>query len=277
MEDIHMNGETASVSEGARQGEDGQARQRSTISFPYVDIGAAFDLVNAIHSHVGLGECDEDQLAAWTNQSAKSSGFREQVRAARMAALVESASGKFRLTPLGRLIVDPNRAPEGKAGAFLNVPLFGAVFEKYRGGDLPPPAALERDIVGLGVSEKQKDRARQVLEKSADQAGFFEHGKNRLVMPAIAIGPTTLQPGHSEPQQREAPNPKGAGGDGGDEFGLDPLLIALLKKVPPPDKSWPGPARVRWFRTFAMNVSQIYDGDGDPVEMKIELEKEAAN
>ena len=31
-------------------------------------------------------------------------------------------------------------------------------------------------------------------------------------------------------------------------------------------------------RTFAMNVSQIYDGDGDPVEMKIELEKsEAAN
>jgi hypothetical protein len=26
-----------------------------------------------------------------------------------------------------------------------------------------------------------------------------------------------------------------------------------------------------------MNVSQIYDGDGDPVEMKIELEKEAAN
>jgi hypothetical protein len=29
---------------------------------------------------------------------------------------------------------------------------------------------------------------------------------------------------------------------------------------------------VRWFRTFAMNVSQIYDGDGEPVEMKIDLE-----
>jgi hypothetical protein len=58
---------------------------------------------------------------------------------------------------------------------------------------------------------------------------------------------------------------------------LDPLLIALLKKVPQADKGWPGPARVRWFRTFAMNVSQIYDGDGDPVEMKIELEKVAAN
>jgi hypothetical protein len=35
--------------------------------------------------------------------------------------------------------------------------------------------------------------------------------------------------------------------------------------------------RKRWFRTFAMDVSQIYDGDGEPVEMKIDLDKEAAN
>jgi len=35
--------------------------------------------------------------------------------------------------------------------------------------------------------------------------------------------------------------------------------------------------RVRWFPTFAMNVSQIYDGDAmEPVELKIDLE-EAAN
>jgi hypothetical protein len=42
---------------------------------------------------------------------------------------------------------------------------------------------------------------------------------------------------------------------------------------------WSAPTRLRWFRTFAMNVSQIYDADDDdPVEMKIELEtKEAAN
>lgn len=58
----------------------------------------------------------------------------------------------------------------------------------------------------------------------------------------------------------------------GTELGLDALLVALLKKIPSPDKGWPGPSRVRWFRTFAMNVSQIYDDDGDPVEMKIELE-----
>jgi len=61
------------------------------------------------------------------------------------------------------------------------------------------------------------------------------------------------------------------------ELNLDPLLIALLKKIPEAEKGWPGPNRVRWFRTFAMNVSQIYDADSEPVEMKIDPEKEAAN
>jgi hypothetical protein len=64
----------------------------------------------------------------------------------------------------------------------------------------------------------------------------------------------------------------GGGGDGGgvDDLGLDPLLIALLKNIPPTEKGWPAAQRVRWFRTFAMNVSQIYDEYGEPVEMKIE-------
>jgi len=34
---------------------------------------------------------------------------------------------------------------------------------------------------------------------------------------------------------------------------------------------------VRWFHTFAMNVSQIYDGDNQAAEMKIEPENEAAS
>ncbi|MVT65751.1 hypothetical protein GPL21_11595 [Bradyrhizobium pachyrhizi] len=56
---------------------------------------------------------------------------------------------------------------------------------------------------------------------------------------------------------------------------LDPLLLALLKKIPDPEKGWPAAQRVRWFKIFAMNVSQIYDGDDEPVEMKIEQDKAA--
>src|SRR5258708_1324737 len=182
-----MSGDPVSVTPVSKHPEDGQVRQRSTISFPYTDLGTGIELAIAIHSHVGLGDCGEDQMAAWTDQSPKSSAFREQIRVARMGNLLEIDGGKYKLAELGRAIVDPNQAREAKARAFLNVPLFGAVFEKYRGGVLPPAAALERDMVGLGVSGKQKDRARQVFEKSAEQAGYFEHGKNRLVMPAIAV------------------------------------------------------------------------------------------
>jgi hypothetical protein len=50
------------------------------------------------------------------------------------------------------------------------------------------------------------------------------------------------------------------------------FLITLPKKIPDAEKGWPAPNRVRWFRTFAMNVSQIYDGYGEPVELDIEIE-----
>ncbi|MDE2474848.1 MAG: hypothetical protein KGO48_07365 [Alphaproteobacteria bacterium] len=52
-------------------------------------------------------------------------------------------------------------------------------------------------------------------------------------------------------------------------------IVELLKKIPPTEKGWEPAKRVRWFKTFAMIVSQIYDGDGEPVELKIELESAA--
>ena len=84
-------------------------------------------------------------------------------------------------------------------------------------------------------------------------------------MPAVALRKTPP----ADPAQKK-------GGGGGDDelgsLGLDPLLTALLKKIPL-SGDWPAAQRVRWFRTFAMNVSQIYDGENEPVEMKIDLDK----
>jgi hypothetical protein len=134
------------------------------------------------------------------------------------------------------------------------------------------PATRGRNRPVPPFAEKQKEKARQVFERSAEQAGFFEHGKNRLVMPAVAI--------HATQPVDPVVEKNGGGGNGGDdglgEIGLDPLLVELLKKIPTSGE-WPAAQRVRWFRTFAMNVSQIYDEDDKPVELKIELDKEAAN
>lgn len=246
-----------------------QGRQRSKVAFPYTDLSSALEVASAIHDKVGNGDCSLQQLSAWMDQSIKSSGFRVQIAAARLFGVIESdGTDSYRLTPLGRQIVDPENARKAKATAFLNVPLFQLLYDNHREGILPPAAALEREIAGLGVAEKQKDRARQVFERSAEQAGFFEHGKNRLVMPAIKGVVVEKEP---------LPSGGGGGGGGaggsGETLSLDPLLIALLKKIPATGTDWPGPNRVRWFRTFAMNVSQIYDGDGIPVELTIDLEK----
>jgi hypothetical protein len=273
-----MEGENVS-SIGANPKAEKQTRQRSTIAFPYTDLDSCVAMANAIHDHVGLGDCDDSQLAAWTNQSPKSSGFRIQMYAARGFGLLSGEGGRHKLTELGRAIVDPNQVREAKAKAFLAVPLFKAIFENFKGGVIPPASALEREIVSLGVSEKQKDRARQVLERSAEEAGFFEHGRNRLVMPGVPVREDKPQ---SEKKDEDGGNDNGGSGGGGGggrgaDLNLDPLLIELLKKIPPAKESWPAAQRVRWFRTFAMNVSQIYDDDATPVELDIKAIKEAAH
>lgn len=245
-------------------------RQRSTIGFPYMDLKQASQLAEAIYENVGLGECEDDQLAAWTKQSSKSSSFRVQIYTARMFGLLSGEGSRNRLTDLGRMIVDPSQARQAKATAFLNVPLYKAVFDKFKGGVLPPSSALEREMANLGVAEKQKDRARLAFERSAEQAGFFEHGRNRLIMPGIqtALSQPTLEADGAE----EAAG-KDNFGDSRVSFELDPLLLAMLEKIPPKEDGWPKEKRVRWFKTFAMNVSQVYDEEDDPVDIDIALAK----
>lgn len=271
-----MSGDKASSAKVSKATSDAQARQRSSISFPYVDLGAGADLAIAIHSHVGHGSCSEDQLAAWTDQSSKSSGFREQIRVAKMAGLIEEHGDELRLADLGRLAADPDQARAARARAFLTVPLFKAVYDKYRGSILPPAAALERDMVGLGVSEKQKDRARQVMERSAEFAGFFESGRNKLVMPAnvsAGTGAGREQPRDPSSGAANGSSSKGSGAGSGAGSGGgpdDPLINALIQKLPTAGP-WPVADRVNWLKMLAMAFQMSYGQDAD-----IEI-KEAAN
>lgn len=112
-----------------------------------------------------------------------------RISTALLFGLIESdrGSGGAKLTSLGQMIVDTSREREGKAKAFLNVPLYSKLDDVYRGDVLPPTAALEREIAALGVAQKQTDRARQAFERSATAAGFFEAVRDRLV--AHVAGP----------------------------------------------------------------------------------------
>jgi hypothetical protein len=250
-----MDGQKEAVANAATKST-GPARQRSTIGFPYTDLKSAIELADAIHDHAGLGDCDDDQLAAWTKQSSKSSTFRVQVYAARTFSVLEGDGSKHRLSELGRAVVDPKQAREAKARAFLAVPLYKAVYEKYRGGVLPPAAALSRDMVVLGVSEKQKDRARLIFERSAEEAGFFEHGKQRLVMPGVAS-----QPDGPRANEYEKPESGNGGGGNGLPPGIDPIILGLLARLPKAGEVWPEAQRDLWVELLKGSFKLIYKNE----------------
>jgi hypothetical protein len=256
---------------------EGKKQQRSSIAFPYMDLDEAFALAGAIHRNVGTGECSADQLAAWIKQSPASSAFRLRLSTSRLFGVIEfERPDAIRLSEIGRLIVDTKREREARARAFLTVPLYMAVFEKFKSGVIPPTAALERELVALGVASTLKERARTVLERSAEQAGFFEHGRDRLVMPGFVAAPSHNKETKADVLP-ETPSGGGSGRGGTPGLDLDPLLLALLQKIPSKEEGWPAAKRVRWFKAFAMNVSQVFDEDQDePVELKIEVSEDSS-
>ena len=138
------------------------------------------------------------------------------------------------------------------------------MYDQYQGYALPPPAAIERQMEQLGVPPKQKERARQTFTKSAIYAGYIDQQTGRFVRPASAAPPP---PDVDDENTKKRHN--GGGGDGSG-LNLDPLLLALLRMIPTTESGWPKEQRVRWFRTFAMNVSQVYDKPEEAVDLKID-------
>ena len=139
-------------------------RFRSEIEFPYADLESAVEIAQTIHSKAG-SSCETDELAAWMGQTATGGTFRTRLGAARMFGLIETGQGRVTLTQPGRDVLDSSGNERvARVAAFLNVELFRAMYDQYKGNALPPPPAIERQMEQLGVSPKQKERARQRLD-----------------------------------------------------------------------------------------------------------------
>ena len=158
---------------------------RSTIGFPYTPLKDAELIAKQLHDEYG-GKASPEQLAASLSASAKSGAFRIKIATARSFGAISVSRESLNLTPLGRRLIDPQTAAAARVEAFMTVPLFAALTEQYKGVMLPPDAGLERKIHDLGVSSRQTAKARQAFQRSAELAGFFKHGKQRLVPPANA-------------------------------------------------------------------------------------------
>jgi hypothetical protein len=253
-----MNGENVT---SAPEDEKSTGKDRSTIEFPYADLDTSFDVVRGIHN-AGGSSCESEQLAAQLKLEAKGGGFRLKINAARIFGLITYERGG-RIS-LSRQAIDPQYERAAKVKAFLTVPLFQKVYDEFKGRPLPPRAALERTLVNFGVAEKVKDRARQILDRSAKQAAFFEAASDRLVKPRVD---DQYENGFDSDQQSEqSERTKNGGGDGGGggrgrDLELHPFIEGLLKTLPAPDTLWTMTGRLKWLQAANNIFGLIYTVD----------------
>jgi hypothetical protein len=233
-------------------------RIQSEIEFPYSDLETAVDLARALHKNAG-STCEDAELAAWLDQSVNGGTYRARRSAARMFGLIEIAQGRLSLTALGHRVVDTTEGRAARADAFLLPELYSRMYEQYRGQVLPPPPAIERHMEQLGVSPKQKGRARQVFQKSAQYAGYVDPGSGRFIRPGT--GPESDQ---SQQIQRRTSG-GGTGGDGGgDQVDIDPIIQGLLARLPKSGDVWPEAERKLWLNLLEGSFKLIYKDQTPP-------------
>jgi hypothetical protein len=188
-------------------------RKPAEVRFPFYSLADSVGVAKAIHEKGG-GFANREQLAAFLGYSTTNSGaFLSRVAAARLFNLIVPERSGFVLMPLAQKIlmpVLPEHAQEGLVEAFTAVPLFEAIYEEYRGKELPPEFGLKNLLRSkFGITGKNIAVAYRTLMESADQAGFFSTraARTHLIVPAIRKPPI--------PQEQETADSTGLEGRGG--------------------------------------------------------------
>jgi hypothetical protein len=221
-----------------------QHRDRSSIRFPYSSLTDVIQVADKIHHDHG-GRCTPDALAASLDQTASSGAFRIKVSTAQLVGAVDLHRGMLTLTELGRRLADEETRPQAMVQAFRNVELYEKIFHKYQGGRLPRDAGLEADMVDMGVAPKQASRARQAFQRSAEVAGFFWQGRDRLVLPPSG------QPGTLTAMSTTESSGRATIGGPGSLQGRHALIVGLVEEIPAEDASFPREKREDWLKLAA--------------------------
>lgn len=248
-------------------------RAKSTIEYPYLDLDNAIEIVKQIHKVEG-DRCEWKQLATSLGVAADGGGYRMRLLTAKTFGLLTYEKGQIMLTDCGIKATDPNFEKRARFEAFMNVPLFKSLFERFNGQQLPPVAAIERAIENLGAAPKQKDKARQVFQRSAKQANLFELSSDRLSIPP---GLNTQKKEAEPPQNDESLNEVGAkknqqsNGGGGNGGLYHPFIQGLIDKLPIPETSWSLKDRAKWLNTAA-NIFDLMYLEGEDRGVTVTLE-----
>lgn len=248
----------------AEDPDESSTRERSTIKFPYFDLADAELVARTLKDRRG-GSAEVHELAADLGQKVSGS-FRLRLSACRMFGLIEIDKSHVALTSLGDTIGGPD-ALSARVEAFLRVPLYERLYARYKATTLPPDPGLESAMRLLGVVTNQVARARQVFKRSAEQAGFFTSGRDRLVKPPLG-GSDTGRVNADDTGDADTLDDRSKTRVGGSPVS-DPMLAGLLRRMLPNEgEAFSASQRRLFFTALAVNLDVIYgpptDGDLDP-------------
>lgn len=197
---------------------------RSRLLFPAYGFNAAFQIAKTVEMD-GNGSLTEESLAIALELSVKSSGFKLKTLTARQFGLLTKSGTIISTTPLTKAMVRPTRPGEdveARVQSFLNIPLFEAVAQKYRGSTMPASDVLRNILVRqFDVDPTRAAPAERVLLDSAREAGLLidQGGKQYLSLDANVLA----QRGAHTPI--ENPPPPGNGGAAGETPLSNPPVV----------------------------------------------------
>jgi hypothetical protein len=241
--------DSAAVTEGSAV-----TRQRSDIPFPYIPLS---DVVTMLHVVEKRGHrCQVNEVAAVLDQQTSSGAFRSKVSAGRMFGVTETSRGEMSLTDLGLQVCDPETRDAALAEAFLNVPLYKKLYDKYAGSRLPGAHGIEQEMIRMGIPIKQVQKARQVFMRSATEANFFSSGRDRLIRPPTGSLPSVP---NGTPVPAESPAPRAEAVP----MGSPSLIAGLVAKLPPEGERYTPKQRQRWLDTAKLLLDMMYAGEDE--------------
>jgi len=109
--------------------------------------------------------------------------------------------------------------------------------------------------------------------KSAEQAGFFNSGKDRLVKPPVqslkakgADNDAAEESMTNQDKEQEGGNHEESGGKGGGggQFppDLDQIIAGLIARLPKSGSEWPESERTLWLGVLESSFSLVYKDSG---------------
>jgi hypothetical protein len=243
---------------------------KSATQYPYFDLDDSVAVAKAVHERGG-GTCTRDLAAAALGYSTvKSGAFLSRIYAAKQFGLIEIDGDNLSVTDRATNILHPVMESDtvvAKRDAFLSVPLFQKVYEKFKGASLPPELGLQNLLkTEYKIVPDRIKPAVRVMLNSAEQAGFFAAAGNRtrLIAPTGVVhtgggkieSPPAKVDGEGQPQPERKQPLSGGGGDG--PTGVHPALIAMLRELPRPGTPWPKPKKDLFMTAFRSIIDVIY-------------------